>query len=508
MARITKKKIKKYTKVMTITSIVTLFFLVFGITYAIFRITVTAEKTNVISVGTLDVRIENEQDAITLQNTLPLTDEEGLSLTPYTFDIVNRGTIDAEYDLYLNINESKTTLPLNKIKYYITKETIDQNEVALMNNPQYLSNLLDEEIEGDTLYRLDYDDLNVDQFHSYKLYLWLDEEATVEEATNKYFEASIEVIATQLLDHARLVKKVDVSENQDKSVYGSLYDDGTLKVEGTGRITSNIASSITAGTNISIRNITLSNGILNIPAGLFQGNTNIKSVTIPNTVTEIAANAFANCKEITGTITVPDSVVTIGKGAFQYCQKVQHIILPSSITRIENDTFFQCHNLEEMVIPENVTYIGGNAFTRCYQIQTLHIPSKVQTIGNWAFDFMSKLESFDVDPDNQYFIDVDGILFTKDMTKLVRMPVNKVLDSYTIPSSVKTLSVSAFRSCAGIKTIVIPSPNITLQNDVFYNIPNTVTIEINATSDYIASHWPSNWKNGCSANIVYLQDES
>lgn len=507
MARMTKKKIKKYTKVMTITSIVTLFFLVLGITYAIFRITVTAEKTNVISVGTLDVRIENEQDAITLKNTLPLTNEEGLDLTPYTFDVVNRGTIDAEYDLYLNINEENTTLPLNTIKYYITKETTDHQEVPIMESPQYITNMIDEEIDRQTLYRLDYDDINIEQSYSYEMYLWLDENAS-DEVLNKRFEASIEVIATQPLDYARMIKKVDVSEDNNQSIYAYLYDDGTLKIEGAGRITSNIASSITAGTNISIRNIALSNGILNIPAGLFQGNTNIKSVTIPNTVTEIAANAFANCKEITGTITVPDSVVTIGKGAFQYCQKVQHIILPSSITRIENDTFFQCHNLEEMVIPENVTYIGGNAFTRCYQIQTLHIPSKVQTIGNWAFDFMSKLESFDVDPDNQYFIDADGILFTKDMTKLVRMPVNKVLDSYTIPSSVKTLSVSAFRSCASIKTIVIPSPNITLQNDVFYNIPNTVTIEINATSDYIATHWPSNWKNGCSANIVYLQDES
>lgn len=507
MARMTKKKIKKYTKIMSITSIVVLFFLVFGISYAIFHITVRGEKINTISVGTLDIRIENEQDAITLKNTLPLTDEEGLDLTPYTFDVVNRGTIDAEYDLYLNINEANTTLPLNAIKYYITKENTDHEEIPVMENPQYITNMIDEEIDGKTLYRLDYDDINIEQSYSYKMYLWLDENAS-EEVLNKSFEASVEVIATQPLDYARVIKKVDASENQDKSVYGYLYDDGTLKVEGTGRITSNIASSITEGTNVSINSITLSEGILNIPAGLFQNNTTIKEVTIPNTVTEIAAYAFSGCIRIEDTITVPDSVIMIGKGAFQNCRNIQHIILSSSITRIENDTFSMCYNLEEMIIPENVTYIGGNAFTRCYQIKTLRIPSKVQTIGNWAFDFMSRLEAFEVDPDNPYFIDVDGVLFTKDMTKLVRMPVNKVLDSYTIPSTVKTLVVSAFRGCSNIKTIVIPSPNVTLQNDVFYNIPNTVTIEINATSDYIASHWPSNWKNGCSANIVYLQDES
>ncbi len=69
--------------------------------YAVFRTSTTGEKENVVSAGKLDVKIENEQKEMNLENALPQREKDGMKNTPYTFDIINRGNINAMYDLYV-----------------------------------------------------------------------------------------------------------------------------------------------------------------------------------------------------------------------------------------------------------------------------------------------------------------------------------------------------------------------------------------------------------------------
>ena len=110
---------KRYSKIAKLIGVLSGFILVLGTSYAVFRVTTTGEKENVVSAGKLDVRVENEQNEITINNALPQTEEEGKQNTPYTFDIVNRGNINAMYDLYLEVN-NESTLDASVIRYYLT----------------------------------------------------------------------------------------------------------------------------------------------------------------------------------------------------------------------------------------------------------------------------------------------------------------------------------------------------------------------------------------------------
>ena len=60
-----------------------------GISYAIWIITKEQTNENIVSTSCLDVTIENEEDSISLKNTFPITDEEGLRSKPYKFSIKN-----------------------------------------------------------------------------------------------------------------------------------------------------------------------------------------------------------------------------------------------------------------------------------------------------------------------------------------------------------------------------------------------------------------------------------
>ncbi|MCM1382849.1 MAG: leucine-rich repeat domain-containing protein, partial [Muribaculaceae bacterium] len=56
-------------------------------------------------------------------------------------------------------------------------------------------------------------------------------------------------------------------------------------------------------------------------------NTNITSVEIPDTVTEVGSNAFAGCGSLTEVV-IPESVLSIRDGAFEGCENLTSIIIP------------------------------------------------------------------------------------------------------------------------------------------------------------------------------------
>ena len=59
-------------------------FIVIGTSFALWQLTFRQTGTNVITTGCFNVTLE-DGDAISLNNTYPMTDEEGLPLMPYFY---------------------------------------------------------------------------------------------------------------------------------------------------------------------------------------------------------------------------------------------------------------------------------------------------------------------------------------------------------------------------------------------------------------------------------------
>ena len=112
---------------------------------------------------------------------------------------------------------------------------------------------------------------------------------------------------------------------------------------------------------------------------------------------------------------------------------------------------------EYIVIPEGVTTIRPNAFFQSpNQLQAIRIPRSVLTIQSGAFRGCENLSRILVDTGNPTFCDVDGVLFSKDGTRLIQMPKEREADCYEIPEGVTTLGEYAFRDCRNLKDIRIP----------------------------------------------------
>lgn len=80
----------------------------------------------------------------------------------------------------------------------------------------------------------------------------------------------------------------------------------------------------------------------------FSGCSDLKSITIPDTVTSIGSHAFRGCTSLTS-ITIPDGVTSIGYSAFAGCDNLTSVVIPDSVAQIEWEAFSGCTSLTDVI---------------------------------------------------------------------------------------------------------------------------------------------------------------
>lgn len=140
-------------------------------------------------------------------------------------------------------------------------------------------------------------------------------------------------------------------------------------------------------------------------------------------------------------------------------------------------------------IPEGVTLIEVEAFYNFNGMTTINLPKSMEMIeGGYIFRSCSNLETITIPEDNEYMKTVDGILYSKDGTQLIRCPgkkgnmtmlstVKKIcsyafahcgLTEINIPDGVTVIEANAFYDCDKAKKVTIPQSVTTIESDAFY----------------------------------------
>ena len=161
--------------------------------------------------------------------------------------------------------------------------------------------------------------------------------------------------------------------------------------------------------------VTIGNSVTNIGSYAFRGCTGLTSAIIPDSVTSLGAEAFRNCTGLTS-VTIGNSVTSIGKYAFERCSGLTSVTIPDSVTSIGVSAFGYCTGLTSVTIGNSVTSIDSYAFYGC-RLTSVTIGNSVTSIGDYAFLNCTRLTSV------------------------------------TIPDSVTSIGSQAFYNCTGLKTI-------------------------------------------------------
>ena len=219
----------------------------------------------------------------------------------------------------------------------------------------------------------------------------------------------------------------------------------------------------------NLTDVTVSDNVTEIVYGAFVNCTSLSNVTIPNTVKKIGPYSFGNCSSLEvidlpsdlelidegafkysglKSLTVPDKVTDINTSAFAH-SKVESITFGKNLKSI-GDTAFNKVNITSLYIPDHVTHLGANAFSGCSNLSELTIGKGITTISENAFA---------------------GAGFTE----------------LVIPANVTSIGKTAFWGCENLNNLTIEGTEVNIGASAFYGCP-LKNYDFNSNINVIGMH--------------------
>ena len=140
--------------------------------------------------------------------------------------------------------------------------------------------------------------------------------------------------------------------------------------------------------------------------------------------------------------------------------------------------------VSELIIPDTfqdkpVTAIGQLAIGSCDTLEKIIIGKNIASIDKWGIVDCRYLKSIEVAEENEYFCSLDGVLYSKDMTKLITYPNahtaryakdGKLLKpaSYTIAPGTKIIGHCAFYKCYALERVTLPGSIEEIEDRAFH----------------------------------------
>lgn len=184
--------------------------------------------------------------------------------------------------------------------------------------------------------------------------------------------------------------------------------------------------------------------VIGIGYGAFWGCKGLERIELPKSVLRIGERAFCNCLSLQCIAVDSQNPVFSSCDGALYCRDAaslvscpagkSSIVLDGGVRRICAEAFVNCDKISSVSLPFGLTNIENNAFSDCRGIVKIEIPESVIGLEAGSFSGCVKLQEISVDAHNPVFTSVDGVVYDKDVKRLICCPYGR---SYlTVPDTV------------------------------------------------------------------------
>ena len=147
-------------------------------------------------------------------------------------------------------------------------------------------------------------------------------------------------------------------------------------------------------------------------------------------------------------------LAVIGEGAFYACASLKSFTVPTTVTLIAQKAFYACGTLQELSFAPNgkTLHVEADAFAECTALVSVALPPHVVADAN-LFGGCTSLVELSVDVRSAYLCAEDGVLYNKDMTKLLTYPAACAQQSFALPQTVREIAPGAFAKASYLKEV-------------------------------------------------------
>lgn len=271
-----------------------------------------------------------------------------------------------------------------------------------------------------------------------------------------------------------------------------------------------------AFSNSELTSVTIPNSVTSISNYAFCKSRELTSVTIPNSVTSIGIYSFDNCNALTSVL-IGDGLTSISGGAFHCCSALTSVTIPENVTLIDYEAFEGCSGLTSINLPNSLTRIGSLAFNGCAGLNSITIPNSLKSIGYQAFNGCNGLTRVNITDlaawcGISFFVESDGSNhayhlqrdFTCNPLFIAKhLYLNDVeITELEIPDDVTSIRDAAFVNNSQLTSVTFPqNNNLWVGKYAFYECTGLTSVNIKDLASWCSVHF----EYASSSPLYYAQ---
>ena len=254
-------------------------------------------------------------------------------------------------------------------------------------------------------------------------------------------------------------------------VENSYYTPGLVFISYSDNTYSVLKGTATNVAHISIPTFYNGKEVRAIHSNGFSNLDNLVSVNIPDSVEIIFDGAFNNCVNLKEA-KLPRYLTQIGAYAFASCESLNNIITGFYLEHIGYDAFYNCKSLSNITLNEGIGRIYQRAFGYCISLESILLPASLEVINQSIFINCDKLVQILCEENSKYFTSINGVLYTKDLKKMVAYPYGKKEELILILEGVEIIQNGVFYSNSYIQSVVLSSSVKIIEEYAFFQCVN------------------------------------